>query len=151
MSLFGFSSFPKAKKEYSVAIVVSDFNEEITENMTDRTIRALKKCGIEIENIAVLHVSGAFEIPFIVKALQKKEEFDGIIALGAIIRGETPHFDYISSECTRGIMDCNLNGNIPVIFGILTCDTEEQAQERIEKGDEFAIALVNQMNLLEEI
>ena len=151
MSFFSFSNFPKAEKEYRVAVVVSNFNEDITDKMLEKLMVSLKKCGVRIENIDTLNVSGAFEIPFMTKALQKKEEYDGIVALGAIIRGETPHFDYISAECVRGIMDCNLQGDTPVILGILTCDTEEQAQERIEKSQDFAIALVNQMNLLEEI
>ncbi len=151
MAIFSFSAYPKAEKNYQVAIVVSDFNEEITEQLLDNCFKALKKCKINPENIAVSHVSGAFEIPFIAKKLIETGEFDGVITLGAVIRGETPHFDYICAECTRGIMDLNLKYNIPVIFGVLTCNTTEQAIARMQKGEELAIALVNQLNLFEEI
>lgn len=151
MSIFSFSNYPKAEKDYQLAIVVSDFNENITEALLDNCFRALKKCGINAENIAVSHVPGAFEIPFIAKKLIQNGEYDGIITLGAVIRGETPHFDYICTETSRAIMNLNLQGNIPVIFGVLTCNNEEQAANRLNKGEETAITLINQLNLLEEI
>lgn len=148
MSFFSFSDYPKPLEDYEVAIVVADFNEEITEQLLDSTFKALKKCGISPDNINVSHVPGAFEIPFAVKILQLTGNYDGIITLGAIIRGETPHFDYIAAECARGVMERNLSCEVPVIFGVLTCDTKEQAVARLPKGADFAVALVNQMNFV---
>ncbi|MCT4592541.1 MAG: 6,7-dimethyl-8-ribityllumazine synthase [Candidatus Gracilibacteria bacterium] len=149
MAIFSFSSLPKAQRDFNVAICVSQFNEQITEKLLEECVRTLKKC--EIYNIDIFYTSGAFELPFITRKLQNKNIYDGIITLGAIIKGDTPHFEYISQETTRGIMECNLRGDIPVVFGILTCNTEQQAIDRIKNAEEHAIALINQMNSVVEI
>lgn len=148
MSFFSFSDYPQADKEYTLAIVVAKFNEEITEQLLEQAFKTLKKCNITEDNIMVIYVAGSFEIPFTVKQLQKSMRYDGIITLGAVIRGETAHFDFVAGECARGIMDCNLQSDIPVVFGVLTCENLEQAVARIERAGDCAKALVEQMNFM---
>ena len=151
MSFFSFADFPKAQRDFSVAIVVSKFNEQITEPLLKLAFKTLKKCGLASKNIFVQEVPGAFEIPFAVKVLQASGNFDGILTLGCIVRGETPHFEFVARECARGVQDRNLFGAIPVIFGVLTCNDFAQGESRVRKGEDFAKALVLQMNFVNEI
>jgi len=146
MSLFSFSSLPKAEKDFSVAIVVADFNEDLTKAMLEIALKTLRKA--KIENVFVQNVPGSFEIPFAVKLLQNSKNFDGILTLGCIIKGETPHFNYVAQNCAWGIMKCNLESSIPVIFGILTCYDNQQAEDRLEKSSDFVKSLIEQMNLV---
>lgn len=141
MSFFFSDEFPKVQGRASVAIVRAEFNNLLTTALRDDTIWGLKKCGIVASSIEEFVVPGAFEIPFAVKRIQDSEEFDGVIALGVVIRGETPHFDTIVTQCARGIMECSLSSSVPVIFGVLTTEDETQAEARIKKGRNFASAL----------
>jgi 6,7-dimethyl-8-ribityllumazine synthase len=151
MSFFSFQDYPKALADFRPAIVVAQWHGQLTAKMTELAIKSLKKCKIPSENIAIYEVPGAFEIPFACKSLEEKELFTGILTFGAIIRGETPHFEYVAKECTRGIMELNLAGAIPIIMGVLTCDNEDQALARLGNATDLAKALVKQMNFVYEL
>jgi 6,7-dimethyl-8-ribityllumazine synthase len=110
------------------AIVVARFNSEITEKLLTGACEALKKAGAESHQ--VFHVPGAFELPLAAKRLAQRGGFDAVIALGAVIRGETPHFDYVAGETARGLQQVALETNVPIAFGVLTTDTYEQAESR---------------------
>lgn len=123
-----------------VGIVVADFNSTVTSNLVNGAVATLAKFGITGDQVAVFHVPGAFEIPFVVKKLLAKNEFDGIMTLGAVIKGETDHYDLICQNVSSGIMKLNLQGKVPVTFGILTTDNIEQAMQRagLKMGNEGA-------------
>jgi len=142
--------FPTAREDFRVAIVVAEFNNEFTEALLENTVRGLVKCGIAEENIETVWVPGSFELPFAVQKLTAKD-FDSIIALGCIIRGETLHFELVAENCASGIMRVNLESEIPVIFGVLAVETAEQAAERIPLGMDFAKSAVKMMNFREGI
>ncbi len=136
------------------ALVVSRFNDFITDKLVGGAIDALMRSGASDADIEIVKVPGAFEIPLIAKKMAEKGIYDAVICLGAVIRGATPHFDYISAEVTKGIAMVSLETGIPVIFGILTTDTIEQAIERAgtkagNKGWNAAIAAVEMANLME--
>lgn len=137
-------------------IIVGRFNEFIVGKLLSGALDALKRHGVEEADIDITWVPGAFEIPLVAKKMAKSERYDGIICLGAVIRGATPHFDYVSSEVTKGIASVSLDTEIPVIFGILTTDTIEQAIERAgtkagNKGYDAAVTAIEMANLLKEI
>lgn len=139
-----------------IAIVASRFNSFIVDRLYAGTIKTLKQNGVEDDAITVVKVPGAFEIPVAVQALLDKNEFNAVITLGAIIRGETPHFDFISNECTHGISQLAINSGVPVIFGVLTVDNAEQALDRAgdeesNKGSEAAAAALEMIGILEKI
>jgi 6,7-dimethyl-8-ribityllumazine synthase len=113
-----------------IAIVVSTFNEVVTSRLRDAAESTLAQLGTPQHHIQTIRVPGAFEIPLIAKTLAQSRRFDAIICLGAVIRGETPHFDYICAETSRGIGQASLETGIPIIFGILTTETVDQAMER---------------------
>lgn len=138
------------------AIVVSRFNDFITERLVGGAVDALVRCGTKDDDIDVVKVPGAFEIPLIAKKMAQKKTYDAVICLGAIIRGATPHFDYVSAEVSKGIAVVSIESEIPVIFGIITTDTLEQAIERAgtkagNKGFSAAMAAVEMANLLEAV
>ncbi len=135
-----------------VALVVSRFNNFITERLVEGALDALTRHGIKDDDISIFRVPGSFEIPPVAKRLAAGREFDGILCLGAVIRGSTPHFDYISSEVSKGIAQVALASECPVIFGVLTTDTIEQAIERAgtksgNKGFDSALGLIEMMDL----
>jgi len=137
-------------------IVVSRFNNFITEELLAGAVDALTRHGAKEDDITVVRVPGSFEIPFAVKHLAESGKFDGVIALGAVIRGDTPHFEYIASEVSKGLAQINLEGGVPVSFGILTTDNVEQAIERAgtkagNKGFDAALAAIEMARLKEEI
>lgn len=139
-----------------IAIVASRFNETITKKLIEGAIDCLIRHGTDENNIHIFWVPGAFEIPHTAKEVAATELYNGIICLGAIIRGATPHFDYIASEATKGIAKVGLEANIPVIFGVLTTDTIEQALERAgtkagNKGWDAALNLLEMVDLFREI
>jgi 6,7-dimethyl-8-ribityllumazine synthase len=139
-----------------IAIVASRYNSFIVDRLYAGTIKKLKQNGVEDDAITVVKVPGAFEIPVAVQALLDKNEFNAVITLGAIIRGETPHFDYISNECTHGISQLAINSGVPVIFGVLTVDNAKQAIDRAgdeesNKGYEAAAAALEMIGILEKI
>jgi 6,7-dimethyl-8-ribityllumazine synthase len=138
------------------ALVVSRFNDFITEKLLSGALDALIRSGTADEDIEVVKVPGAFEIPLLAKKMAKTKRFDAVICLGAVIRGSTPHFDYVSAEVSKGVAAVSMESEIPVIFGVLTVDTIEQAIERAgtkagNKGWSAAIAAVEMANLFEII
>ncbi|QUH19457.1 6,7-dimethyl-8-ribityllumazine synthase [Alkaliphilus sp. B6464] len=137
-------------------IIVGRFNEFIGGKLLSGALDALKRHGVEEADIDITWVPGAFEIPLVAKKMAKSERYDGIICLGAVIRGATPHFDYVSSEVTKGVASVSLDTEIPIIFGVLTTDTIEQAIERAgtksgNKGYDAAVTAIEMTNLLKEI
>ena len=139
-----------------IGIVVGRFNEFITAKLLSGAEDALKRHGVNEDDITVLWVPGAFEIPLAAKKLANHGEFDAIITLGTVIRGSTPHFDYVSSEVAKGVANTALQNDIPVIFGVLTTDSIEQAIERAgtkagNKGYEAAVSAIEMGNLYKDI
>ena len=143
-------------EELKFGIVVGRFNEFIGSKLLSGALDALKRHGVNNEDIDVAWVPGAFEIPLVAKKMAKTKKYDAIICLGAVIRGATPHFDYVSNEVTKGIANVSLSTELPIIFGILTTDTIEQAIERAgtkagNKGYDAAITAIEMANLLKKI
>ena len=137
-------------------IVVSRFNDFINAKLLDGALDALSRHGAVDEHITVIRVPGSFEIPLMAKKLADSGNYDAIICLGAVIRGATPHFEYISAEVTKGIAKITLDSGLPISFGILTTDNIEQAIERAgtksgNKGWDAAMAAIEMVNLLKEI
>jgi 6,7-dimethyl-8-ribityllumazine synthase len=120
----------------SVGIVVARFNGEITGELLSRALEELERAGVGREAVTVVPVPGAFELPLAAMALAKTRRYSCIVALGAIIRGETPHFDYVASEAASGLQLAGIETGVPVAFGVLTVENEEQARERLDKGAE---------------
>ena len=138
------------------ALIMSRFNDFITEKLVAGALDALKRSGARDEDIDLVKVPGAFEIPLLAKKMATKNRYDAIICLGAVIRGATPHFDYVSAEVSKGIAAVSLEADIPVIFGIITTDTIEQAIERAgtkagNKGWSAAMSAVEMANLMEVV
>ncbi len=138
------------------ALVASRFNDFIVESLLRGAVHALKQHGAAEADIEIVRVPGAFEMPVVVGKLAASRRFDGIVALGAVIRGGTPHFDYVAGECVSGIAAAAREHGVPVGFGVLTVDTIEQAIERAgtkagNKGEEAALAVIETVNLLRRI
>ncbi|MBK5100532.1 MAG: 6,7-dimethyl-8-ribityllumazine synthase [Desulfobacteraceae bacterium] len=138
------------------AIIVSRFNDFIGSRLMEGAMDALRRHGATEEQIFLVKVPGAFEIPFVAKKLAKSGSYDAVICLGAVIRGATPHFDYVAAEVSKGIANVALESNIPVTFGVLTTDNLEQAIERAgsksgNKGYEAAMAAIELVNLLNKL
>jgi 6,7-dimethyl-8-ribityllumazine synthase len=135
-----------------IGIVVSDFNGPVTRVLEEAAIRALIAAGVKEESITAVHVPGAWELPLGASWLLEAGEFDGIVALGCVIRGETPHFEYVSLGATRGLESLARESGVPIGFGLLTTDTADQARARAggargNKGDEAAIAVLQMCEL----
>jgi 6,7-dimethyl-8-ribityllumazine synthase len=133
-------------------IIVSRFNSFISERLLEGALDALLRHGAEDRNITVARVPGAFEIPLIAKQMAAGSKYDAIICLGAVIRGATPHFDYVAGEVTKGIAHVSLDSGIPIAFGVLTTDSIEQAIERAgtksgNKGFDAAMTAIESVNL----
>lgn len=136
-------------------IIVGRFNEFIGGKLLGGALDALKRHGVEEGEVEVAWVPGAFEIPLTAKKMAKSNKYDAVICLGAVIRGATPHFDYVSSEVSKGIASVSLETELPVIFGVLTTDTIEQAIERAgtkagNKGYDAAVTAIEIVNLLKQ-
>lgn len=143
-------------KGLKISIVVSRFNSTITEKLLDGAVDCLSRHGVDKENISVYWVPGAFEIPSIAKKLVLQKNTNAVICLGCVIRGDTPHFDYIASEVSKGVAQVSMEANIPVVFGVLTTDTIEQAIERSgtksgNKGFDAALTALEMVNLLKQL
>lgn len=143
-------------KGIKVGIVVGRFNEFIGSKLLSGALDTLRRHGAEEEDISVAWVPGAFEIPLAAKKMAKSGNYDAVICLGAVIRGATAHFEYVSAEVSKGIAAVGLDSEIPVIFGVLTVDSIEQAIERAgtkagNKGSEAAASAIEMVNLLKEI
>lgn len=141
---------------FSFALVVSRFNDIVSKGLLAGAMDGLKRHGAKDADITLSWVPGAFEIPIVAQKLAQTKKYDAIICLGAVIRGSTPHFDYVASEASKGIAKISLELNIPVIFGILTCDTLEQALERSgakegNKGFSAAQSAIEMVNIFAQI
>jgi 6,7-dimethyl-8-ribityllumazine synthase len=138
-----------------IGIVVSRWNSSITERMLEGALKALTGNGIDEENIIVARCPGSFELPLAVQSLLESKQLDGVIALGVVIRGGTPHFEYVCDAVTRGIIDLNLMTKKPVAFGVLTTDDVKQAMARVgekgNKGGEAALAVLEMISLQQKL
>jgi 6,7-dimethyl-8-ribityllumazine synthase len=139
-----------------IAIVVSRFTAEITEGLLHGTLERLQELEVPKDNITIAHVPGAIEIPLTAQTLAKTQEFDAIIALGAVVRGETDHYDYVCEQASHGCQRVMLEENIPVVFGILTTDNLDQARDRLggkrgHKGRDAADVAMEMISVLKQI
>lgn len=139
-----------------IALVVARFNSFITERLLEGARDCLRRQGVQEDDMTLVRVPGAWEIPLVAKRLAQSRAHDAIICLGAVIRGSTPHFDYVAAEVSKGIAQVSLESGIPVLFGVLTTDTLEQAVERAgskagNKGYAAAEAAIEMVNLLKEM
>ena len=138
------------------AIVASRFNDFIVESLLKGAVRCLHEHGAADADIEIIRVAGAFELPLMVDKVAGSRRFDGVIALGAVIRGGTPHFEYVAGECVKGLSAASARHSVPVGFGILTVDTIEQAIERAgtkagNKGEEATMAVIQMVNTLRRV
>lgn len=143
-------------ESFPIAIVVSQFNVEITYKLRDGAVNRLLAAGFREEDILVVEVPGAVEIPLIAQQLAKQNKYEAIIALGAVIRGETSHYDYVCEAVTNGCQRVALDFNIPVIFGVLTTENDEQARERVggthgHKGEDAADCARSMVAILKQL
>lgn len=142
-----------AADDHRFAIVVGRFNEHVTESLLDGALDTLRRHGADLDDVTVTRVPGSWEIPVVAKKCARTGDYDAVLCLGAVIRGETPHFDYICSGVTSGTMQAALDTEVPVVFGILTTDTVDQAIERAgtkagNKGREAAEAAIEMASLM---
>jgi 6,7-dimethyl-8-ribityllumazine synthase len=139
------------------AIVVSRFNHFVVDSLLEGAVDALERHGeVNSDDITVVYVPGAYELPVAAKKIAKSGKFDAIIAIGAVIRGGTPHFDFVAGECNKGLASVSLEYDIPVAFGVITTDTIEQAIERSgtkagNKGGEAALGALEMVNVMDQI
>ncbi len=143
-------------KGLKIAIVVSRFNEMVTERLLEGALSVLRRTGAEEGDLSVIYVPGSFEIPLVAQQLAETKRFQGIVCLGALIRGETSHFDYLASEVTRAIAQVALTYHLPVTYGVITADTAAQAMNRAglkqgNKGAEAALSAVEMANLVRDL
>lgn len=136
-------------------VVVGRFNSFVVESLLDGALDTLKRHGANVKDIEIVRVPGAFEIPLAAKRMAATKRFDAVIALGAVIRGGTPHFEYVAGECTKGLASVMMEFDIPVAFGVLTVDTIEQAIERAgtkagNKGVEATLSAIEMVNVLNQ-
>lgn len=146
--------FQSAQGKY--ALLVSRWNSFVVEHLKAGALDTLKRHGIADEDITVYYAPGAFEFPVLAQRIAGIEEFDAIIALGAVIRGGTPHFDYVAGECTKGLAQVSLNTGVPITFGVLTVDSIEQAIERSgtkagNKGAEAAATALEMVSVMKKV
>ena len=138
------------------AVVVSRFNEGITQRLVEGALDALTRHGTAFEDVDVLWVPGAWELPFAARRTLAADRYDAVIALGAVIRGDTPHFDFVAGEAARGLAQASADYELPVAFGVLTCDTMEQAEARAggehgNKGWDAALAAMEMADLFSRL
>jgi 6,7-dimethyl-8-ribityllumazine synthase len=137
-------------------VVVGRFNEDITRPLLDGARRVLAACGAPAESVTVVWVPGAFEIPLVARELARSAAVDAVICLGAVVRGDTPHFEYVAGECARGVQQVALDSGVPTIFGVLTTDDRDQALARIggaegHKGEEAARTAIEMVALVRRL
>lgn len=143
---------PPDGRDKKIAIAVARFNAEVTEMMLQGCQVALTEHGVAAQDITIARVPGAWELPLICQQMAASGQFDAVIAIGAVVRGETAHFDFISSECAHGLQQASLNTGVPIAFGVLTPENAEQAFERADperkdKGREAALAALEMIGL----
>ena len=138
------------------AVVVSRFNEAVTQRLVEGALDALVRHGVAFDDIDVIWVPGAWELPLTARRAAASERYDAIVALGAVIRGDTPHFDYVAGEASRGLATASAEFDVPIGFGVLTCDTLAQAEARAggdhgNKGWDAAIAALEMVDLFDHV
>lgn len=146
----------RSAKGMRIAIVAARFNHFVVDKLLAGAVETLKTAGISSQDLDIVRVPGAFEIPLAAKKLAAGKSYDAVITLGAVIRGDTPHFDYVCSECARGVTEAALDTGVPVLFGVLTCDDMEQAMDRAggkhgNKGADAALAAIEMTDLLRKL
>lgn len=139
-----------------IALVVGRFNSFVVESLVGGAVDTLKRHGVSESNLTIVRAPGAFEIPLAVQKVAQSGEYDAVVALGAVIRGGTPHFEYVAGECVKGLGQISLTTGVPVAFGVLTVDTIEQAVERSgtkagNKGEEAALSALEMVSLLRNL
>jgi len=145
-----------APKKTRVAVAAARFNADLTDELLAGCLRRLAQLGVADDHVEVVRVPGAFELPVTAKAFARTGRFDAVICLGAVVRGDTPHFDYVAGEAARGIQRVSLSEHLPVIFGVLTTNTEEQAWERTggkhghagQRAAEAAVEMIDVMGTI---
>ena len=156
----GYAAPPKPAKgafrDKRIAVIKTRWNVEIVDALEDGVLKCLKDWGVAAKNVRQFHAPGAFELPLAVSALMDSGQFDGVVALGAVIRGDTPHFDFVAGECSRGLREASQIYKTALGFGVLTVNTAEQAHERCKpgktnKGYEAAAAMLEMIALLDEV
>lgn len=143
-------------RDAKFCVLAARFNDRIVEDLIRGALDALRRHGVGDSAIDLVRVPGAFELPLAAKKLARTRQYDALVALGVVIRGATPHFDYVCSECTAGLARVSLEFELPVGFGVLTCDTVDQALERAgvkhgNKGADAAVAAIEMVSLLRQI
>ena len=139
------------------AIIVSRFNQTVTDRLLEGALQCFRKNGAKLDSgVEIFYCPGAFELPQLAALITKRKRYDAVVCLGAVIRGETPHFDYICEECARGIGEVSRTSSVPVLFGVLTTNTYEQAMERAggrvgNKGYDAALGAISMANLYSQI
>lgn len=141
---------------YRFAVVVSRWNDKLTSKLADGAIEALNENGVNEKDIETFHVPGAFELPVTCLRVAESGDFDAVIALGVVIRGDTPHFEYVAGQAAAGILNASMKSGIPVMFGVITADTEQQAIDRTgekadNKGYEAAMSAIEMVSLFREM
>jgi len=143
-------------RDLRIACVAARFNDFVVEALVRGALEALKRHGLAEQQIEIVRVPGAFEIPLVLRKLAMSRRYDALIALGAVIRGDTPHFDYVAGECAAGVGRVALESGVPIAFGVLTTDTVEQAMDRAggkagNKGADAALTAIEMVNLLRRL
>ena len=146
----------RSAKGLRIAIVAARFNHFVVDKLLAGALETLTQAGISAQDLDVVRVPGAFEIPLTARTLAASKNYEAVITLGAVIRGGTPHFDYVAGECARGVSEAARDCGVPMIFGVLTCDTLEQATERAggqhgNKGADAALAAIEMADLLRKL
>jgi len=146
----------RSAKGLRIAVVAARFNHFVVDKLLAGAVETLTQAGISSQDLDIVRVPGAFELPLAARKLAASQHYDAIITLGAVIRGGTPHFDYVAGECAHGVAQVAHDSGVPVIFGVLTCDTLEQATERSggahgNKGADSALAAIEMADLLRKL
>jgi 6,7-dimethyl-8-ribityllumazine synthase len=146
----------RSAKGLRIAIVAARFNHFVVDKLVAAAVETLDQAGISAQDLDIVRVPGAFEIPLVARELAESRNYDAVITLGAVIRGGTPHFDYVAGECARGVSEAARDSGVPVVFGVLTCDTLEQATDRAggahgNKGADAALAAIEMADLLRKL
>jgi 6,7-dimethyl-8-ribityllumazine synthase len=146
----------RSAKGLRIAVVAARFNHFVVDKLVAGAVETLTQAGISAQDLDIVRVPGAFELPLAARKLSQSRNYDAVITLGAVIRGGTPHFDYVAGECARGVSEAARDSGVPVIFGVLTCDTLEQATERSggahgNKGADSALAAIEMADLLRKL
>jgi len=153
---YDLQSVPLDTADVRIAVVAARFNHDITDALLEGALRVLHAHDIADDDLHVMRVPGAFELPLAAKRLAQSGRFDVVITLGVVVRGGTPHFDYVCTECARGVMQVSIEESLPVIFGVLTTDDMAQALDRVggahgHKGEEAALAALETLSALKAV